>query len=336
MTTTFIQEKRPLPVAWGDWTWHPEIIVRTSKSVVLLNGVPTFAKRAPRVSSVGGFRQQRRQTRCNLGHRPLSRVLSPRRGFTLIELLVVIAIIAILAAMLMPAFQKARKNVEVTQALKDVTDIATACSAYESTYSRLPMSAAAVQSVMNMTPPNPPTADCTFGGTFDTPSGTQYVVQSPGTYRTNNCEVIAILMDLETYVDPISGAVRDTVNKGHVKNPQRNKYLNAKRISDTSHGVGPDDVFRDPWDNPYIITLDANNDDKVRDSFYCRRAVSQVKPNEKTGFNGLFNARDVNGNGDNFEHNGQVMVWSAGPDKRIDPATKANEGVNKDNVLSWK
>ena len=30
------------------------------------------------------------------------------------------------------------------------------------------------------------------------------------------------------------------------------------------------------------------------------------------------------------------MVWSAGPDKLVDPNVKANVGANKDNVLSWK
>ena len=43
-----------------------------------------------------------------------------------------------------------------------------------------------------------------------------------------------------------------------------------------------------------------------------------------------------------FEANSPVMVWSAGPDKMIDPnigggaAGKANRGANKDNILSWK
>jgi hypothetical protein len=30
------------------------------------------------------------------------------------------------------------------------------------------------------------------------------------------------------------------------------------------------------------------------------------------------------------------MVWSAGPDKLIDPGAQATLGANKDNVLSWK
>jgi hypothetical protein len=30
------------------------------------------------------------------------------------------------------------------------------------------------------------------------------------------------------------------------------------------------------------------------------------------------------------------MVWSAGPDGKIDPVSPANQGANKDNILSWQ
>jgi hypothetical protein len=30
-----------------------------------------------------------------------------------------------------------------------------------------------------------------------------------------------------------------------------------------------------------------------------------------------------------------IMVWSAGPDKVVDPTVQANAGANKNNVLSW-
>jgi hypothetical protein len=30
------------------------------------------------------------------------------------------------------------------------------------------------------------------------------------------------------------------------------------------------------------------------------------------------------------------MVWSAGPDKKTDITVSANQGANKDNVLSWQ
>ena len=67
--------------------------------------------------------------------------------------------------------------------------------------------------------------------------------------------------------------------------------LNANTVSDTfSPGVGSDGVYRDPWGNPYIITLDLNFDEKARDAFYRAVSVSQdpaSSANPKSGLNGL-------------------------------------------------
>jgi hypothetical protein len=147
---------------------------------------------------------------------------------------------------------------------------------------------------------------------------------------------MAVLLDVEHW--PATPAV-PTINLGHVKNPKSTKYLNAAMATDTnSPGVGPDGVYRDPWGDPYIITIDLNYDDKARDVFYRLKKVSQ---NSGTaGLNGLINVHmppnPPDGNSDFFELNSPVMVWSAGPDKQIDPGQPANAGANKDNILSWK
>jgi hypothetical protein len=142
-------------------------------------------------------------------------------------------------------------------------------------------------------------------------------------------------MDIEKY--PGSGA--NTVNFGHVKNPQQVKFLDAKRVENsTDGGVGPDLIYRDPWGNPYVISMDLSEDEKCLDAYYSLQAVSQN--NGATGFNGLVNPTDSSGNGNNFALSGGVMVWSLGPDGKIGSSGgligKANLNFNKDNILSWK
>ncbi len=59
-------------------------------------------------------------------------------AFTLIELLVVISIIGILAGLALPAISGALDSARRTQAKNDVVQIATAITAYETEYGRLP------------------------------------------------------------------------------------------------------------------------------------------------------------------------------------------------------
>jgi len=62
-----------------------------------------------------------------------------RAGFTLIELVVVISIILILAAMLLPVFERAVKSAEATSCLMNLRNISFAAQLYASDYdARLP------------------------------------------------------------------------------------------------------------------------------------------------------------------------------------------------------
>jgi prepilin-type N-terminal cleavage/methylation domain-containing protein len=286
-------------------------------------------KQKPTLSdSAFGFRP-------SFGLRPSA--FGPRRvaAFTLIELLVVIAIIAILAGMILPALSAAKQKAKIQRAKLEISQIVNAITSYQSAYNRFPVSSNAMNTAALLA------GDYTYGVPFlmtNPPLGSLTPPAWP--YLADNSEVIAILMDLESYPVskfPMSGL--PTVNFGHVKNPQRSPFLNATMVSDiTPPGIGPDLVYRDPWGSPYIITMDLNYDDKARDVLYSQKGVSgdpSSALNPKPGLNGL-NPKTIASGALVYEANTPIMVWSLGPDKKFSQTSTANQGFNKDNVLSWK
>jgi type II secretory pathway pseudopilin PulG len=238
----------------------------------------------------------------------------------LIELLVVIAIIAILAAMLLPALSKVKQKAREKEARLDVAKIQSAILKYESDYSRLPCSS---ETLARATAAG---EDFTYG--TDIGGVPVTVPLPPGNYTTNSSEIIAILMDMETY--PADNS--PTVNQAHVKNTRKYRYLDNVDMSDdpTAGGVGPDLIYRDPWGTPYIITLDLNYDENARDGFYRLNSVSGG------GVHGAVRKPSPPAPVNSWEVRSKVMVWSAGVNKQIDPNLPANQGVNEDNILSWK
>ena len=246
---------------------------------------------------------------------PMKTQIRKSSGFTLVEILTVIAIIGILAAITLAVLAQVKKKALRVKAKKEITEIASAIQAYDSVYGQFPISTGVRSLAGNQ--------DFTYGDALLTSA------LGPGSYGANNSEVMAILVDITSY--PTGGP---TANVNHSKNTQQRPFLSATMVSDaTLPGVGPDLVYRDPWGTPYVITMDLNYDERCRDEFYRRAAVSGLGgTNANPGFNGLVNP---DGTPDNFQFHGKVMVWSAGPDKAIAPGLPANQGANKDNILSW-
>jgi prepilin-type N-terminal cleavage/methylation domain-containing protein len=237
----------------------------------------------------------------------------PGSAFTLVELLVVIAIIGIIAALLMTVIPRAVRAAKVNKAKIQMTQIAMALESYESAYGHFPVSHAAQNAA------NP---DFTYGGTLQTPTGPTIVGTPVGaTPFLQNDQVVAVLMNFTTYPNTPT----PTTDANYQANPSRIEYLNASLSGDTSSpGIGTDLVYRDPWGNPYIISLDLNDDGLCEDAFYKPASVSGG------GQNGLILQPDGN-----YAFHGRIMVWCAGPDGKVNLAVTAMMNENKDNVLSW-
>jgi hypothetical protein len=134
------------------------------------------------------------------------------------------------------------------------------------------------------------------------------------------------------------------INTGNAKNPKQNIYYKAARMNSepiVAGKPGPTGVstldyqVRDPWGMPYVISLDLNYDGFTEDLLYRPASVSGQPGGGQNGLNGLVDIAPAQAGNPRFALKGPVMIWSFGPDRQIDPNVKANQGVNKDNVLSW-
>jgi prepilin-type N-terminal cleavage/methylation domain-containing protein len=254
----------------------------------------------------------------------LPRLHGLREAFTLIEMLVVLAIIGMLAAFLLSALAAAKRNAQMKMCKTEEAGLVGAIASYYSTYSRLPASSNAVGAVAGST------NDFTFGTgiasggslanmPLDAGTGMPLSIVTPNesAYQNNNSELIAILRDDAIYPESING-------RAHIYNPQQTPLYNGKVAAGPttigaapgSPGIGTDDILRDIWGLPYMVTIDLSGDNRVFDPY-----LNQMSTNQFPGST-LLTA-------------GVAVVWSLGPTGQINLNAGSKNSANKYIVTSY-
>jgi prepilin-type N-terminal cleavage/methylation domain-containing protein len=248
----------------------------------------------------------------------------PRKAFTMIELLVVMAIIGILAALLLTALPSGRINAQRKLCQIEESHLVAAINQYYATYSRLPASTNAVNAVTN--------SDFTYGTSLTGSSGqlakmpafpgaTNGIITPNSSYQNNNSELIAILRDDVYYPEY---ATNGGQIQAHIYNSRQTLFYSGKPAAGPTvmgtgpgyPGVGTDDVLRDFWGMPYMVTLDLSGDGRVFDPY-----LNQMHQNQFPG--------------STLYVPGQAVVWSFGPTRQINLTLGSKNAVNKYMVTSF-
>ena len=257
--------------------------------------------------------------------------------FSKLWLVLAIGITAGIVLIVVIGLRRLNEGSRIKRAENEIRALVAAINSYESHYGAPPVSDLAKKSVTTLCP------DLTFGTVNQAPGGLDpFLTDKQGVfllaiankgnhgYQNSNAEVIGILLDLIKF-----GNGNPTANVNHTRNAEHIVFLEAKQVNDrVSPGIGSDGVYRDPWGNPYIITLDLNGDGRCRDALYRIQIVSSPK-GVGTGLHKLRNYHDPTGFTSDFEAAAPIMVWSFGPDGKADQ-NPADRSPNRDNILSWE
>ncbi len=307
---------RRVPIDWEGCTWIPEIQIASTvphqprhfhgqPRQKRQNHLPSATHFPRSISRFTPMKTIPSRSRAALIARFAASGQRPPQGFTLIELLVVIAIIAILAGLILPAVANAKTKAKISKAKTEMANLATAIKQYEADYNRYPVSKKAEEAAAG--------ADFTYGDS-------RIAGSTVAAYPQDNREMMYILVN---DIDKAPADILDNGGKGiKGRNPKKSSYIEARMVSGNAPGLSADDhVYRDPFGNPYMVTLDLNANDKAVDAFYGTKA----------------NTKGLSQNSENkWELNGPIMIWSVGPDGQADKNSAPDQGVNRDNILGWQ
>ena len=249
--------------------------------------------------------------------------ISKQKGFTLTEMLVVIAIIGIIAAIALPSIARAKIRSKAAVTKVEMKSLEGAIKAYKSDYERFP-----IGKLSNNNPRN------NYG---DYTAGKHPYIDERGgiAWAPGNNNVMYILL-----------AEDEGVNVRHARNPKKHKYITPKDSGtsvdkDGIPGLSLTKVYRSPFGNNFIISMDVNGDGYCGDNYYGGK-VNEVQ--------GLVQvpAEVSNRVGKNFKAlRGDIMIWTAGPDRMIETDPEYTKHLNSlngkpnninpdiDNILSW-
>jgi prepilin-type N-terminal cleavage/methylation domain-containing protein len=159
----------------------------------------------------------------------LTKIPQRNDAFTLIELLVVITVIAILIALLFPAFNGVQDQAKRTQAKNDLTQIVTAVNAFYTEYGKYPLV----------------TADTVYGTTN---SLLLNELRATASATQNPRQIV--------FISPPD--VKDRTN------PRSGIATQATTINGISVVIGD---FVDPWGTPYKLAIDGNYDNQIANAY---------------------------------------------------------------------